>query len=151
MVKEYLSQKGVAFQEFDVSKDYAAAQEMVNRTGQQGVPVIIIEGQIVIGFNRPEIDRLLAGTSKPTFGAFVADAARITGGTAEGAYVGKVKPGSLAAGIGLMHGDIIISIDMQPITDTGDLAAIISQIPPGRRFSLTYVRDNRPVTVEGSF
>ena len=151
MVKEYLSQKGISFQEFDVSRDYAAAQEMVNRTGQQGVPVIIIDGQIVIGFNRPEIDRLLAGTSKPTLGAFVSDAARVTGGNAEGAYVGRIKPDSLATELGLIHGDIIISIDMQPVMDAGSLAEIIAKMKPSRRFSLTYVRNNRPVTVEGSF
>ncbi len=57
--KQYLQQRGIYFEDIDVSSDSQAAMEMVRRTGQQGVPVLDIGGRIVIGFNRPEIDRLL--------------------------------------------------------------------------------------------
>ena len=60
MVKEYLSQKGIAFTEYDLSKDPNKAREMVEKTGQMGVPVVIINENIVIGFNRAKIDELLA-------------------------------------------------------------------------------------------
>ncbi len=60
MVKEYLSQKGIAYTEHDLSKDYDKAREMVQKTGQMGVPVVIINDNAVIGFNRAKIDELLA-------------------------------------------------------------------------------------------
>ncbi|MFC2035630.1 glutaredoxin family protein [Chloroflexota bacterium] len=50
MVKEFLSQKRVSYKEYDVSQDHNAARELVNRTGQMGVPVTIIDGQTIIGF-----------------------------------------------------------------------------------------------------
>ncbi|MCX8025672.1 MAG: glutaredoxin family protein [Thermanaerothrix sp.] len=59
MAKRYLRERGIKFRDVDVSRDAAAARDMVRRSGQQGVPVIDINGQIVIGFDRPKIDRLL--------------------------------------------------------------------------------------------
>lgn len=61
MVKEYLSQKGINYTEHDLSKDVSKAREMVEKTGQMGVPVVIIDENIVIGFNKARIDELLAG------------------------------------------------------------------------------------------
>jgi glutaredoxin 3 len=57
--KAYFRQKGVRFRDVDVTRDPAAARDMVRRSGQQGVPVIDIGGRIVVGFNRPRIDQLL--------------------------------------------------------------------------------------------
>jgi glutaredoxin 3 len=57
--KRYLRARGVRFRDVDVSKDAAAARDLVRRSGQQGVPVLDIGGRIIVGFNRPEIDRLL--------------------------------------------------------------------------------------------
>lgn len=57
--KSYFRQKGVKFRDVDVSKDAAAARDMVRRSGQQGVPVIDIGGKLVIGFDRPKINQLL--------------------------------------------------------------------------------------------
>lgn len=59
MAKKYFRERGVRFTEVDVSRDAAAARDMVRRSGQQGVPVIDIGGKIVVGFDRPKIDRLL--------------------------------------------------------------------------------------------
>ncbi len=59
MAKKYFREKGVRFKDVDVSRDAAAARDMVRRSGQQGVPVIDIGGQIIVGFDRPKIDRLL--------------------------------------------------------------------------------------------
>lgn len=58
--KQYLRQNRIRFRDVDVSRDPAAARDMVRRSGQQGVPVIDINGKIVVGFNRAEVDRLLA-------------------------------------------------------------------------------------------
>jgi glutaredoxin 3 len=59
MAKKYLHEQGVRFKDVDVSRDQAAARDMVRRSGQQGVPVLDIGGKIVIGFDRPKIDRFL--------------------------------------------------------------------------------------------
>ncbi len=57
--KTYLRGRGVTFREIDVSRDPAAARELVRRTGQMGVPVIEIDGRPIVGFDQPKIDRLL--------------------------------------------------------------------------------------------
>lgn len=57
--KSYLRQHQVPFKDVDVSRDSAAARDMVRRSGQQGVPVLDIGGKVVVGFDQPKIDRLL--------------------------------------------------------------------------------------------
>ena len=59
MAKSYFREKGVKFTDIDVSRDQAAARDMVRRSGQMGVPVIDIGGKVVVGFNRPQINSLL--------------------------------------------------------------------------------------------
>lgn len=58
-VKDYLDSKNVAYEAFDVGKDRDKAMEMVKKSGQQGVPVIDIDGEIVVGFDQNNINRLL--------------------------------------------------------------------------------------------
>ena len=58
-VKKYFREKKVQFKDVDVSRDMAAARDMVRRTGQNGVPVVDIGGKLVIGFDRPRIDQYL--------------------------------------------------------------------------------------------
>jgi len=57
--KRYLRERGIRFYDVDVSKDKKAAEEMVRKSGQMGVPVIDINGHIIVGFDRAKIDRLL--------------------------------------------------------------------------------------------
>lgn len=59
MAKEWLRQQKVAFKEIDVSKDEKAAQEMMKKSGQIGVPVIDIDGEIIVGFDKPALARAL--------------------------------------------------------------------------------------------
>lgn len=59
MAKRYLRERGIRFRDVDVSRDPAAARDMVRRSGQQGVPVIDINGKIVVGFDRARINQLL--------------------------------------------------------------------------------------------
>lgn len=56
---DYLKQSGVSFSEKDVSVDIQAAREMVKVSGQMGVPVITIDGNVVVGFDKRKIDELL--------------------------------------------------------------------------------------------
>ena len=59
MAKEYLQQKGVEFEEINVGKDSVAAQKMVAKSGQMGVPQIEIDGNIIVGFDKAAIEREL--------------------------------------------------------------------------------------------
>ena len=58
-LKKFLEEKKVEFQEIDISQDKEAADEMIKRTGQMGVPVIEIDGKMIVGFNRDKISKLL--------------------------------------------------------------------------------------------
>ncbi len=58
-LKSYLRSHQVTFSEIDVSRDEKMAAQMVQRSGQQGVPQTNIDGQIIIGFDRTRIDQLL--------------------------------------------------------------------------------------------
>lgn len=57
--KRYFREKGIKFKDIDVSRDAAAARDMICRSGQQGVPVIDIGGKIIVGFDRQKINQLL--------------------------------------------------------------------------------------------
>jgi glutaredoxin-like YruB-family protein len=59
LAKKYFREKGIKFNDVDVSRDPAAARDMVRRSGQQGVPVIDIGGKIVVGFDRAKINQYL--------------------------------------------------------------------------------------------
>lgn len=63
MAKEFFKENGVAFEDYNVASDTAKRQEMVDITGQLGVPVIIIDKQdVVIGFDQKALTKLLALT-----------------------------------------------------------------------------------------
>ena len=57
--KDYLRENNISFIEKDISKDYAAAIEMMRKSKQQGVPVLDINGDIIVGFDKENINRLL--------------------------------------------------------------------------------------------
>lgn len=58
-VKSYLKEQDVPFEEINILLNREAGREMVQKSGQKGVPVVDINGSIVVGFNRDEIDKLL--------------------------------------------------------------------------------------------
>ncbi len=58
-LKSYLNKNNIRYSEIDVSRNEAAAQEMVRRSGQQGVPQTLIGGEMIIGFDKTKINRLL--------------------------------------------------------------------------------------------
>jgi glutaredoxin-like YruB-family protein len=57
--KEYLKQKGVSYEEIDVSADRKAAEEMDKKSGQMGVPVIFVGDTMLVGFNALKLDAAL--------------------------------------------------------------------------------------------
>lgn len=56
MAKEYLNSKNVPFTDVDVSTDVSKQQEMVTKSGQYGVPVIDVDGKIIVGFDKRKLD-----------------------------------------------------------------------------------------------
>ena len=59
ILKEFLKENNIEYTEIDVSKDQTAAQEMVEKSGQMGVPVSEIDGNIVVGFDQEKVSELL--------------------------------------------------------------------------------------------
>lgn len=58
--KEYLTQKGIPYEDIDVSASKEAAEEMVNLSGQMGVPVIAVDDNVIVGFDRDRLEELLS-------------------------------------------------------------------------------------------
>ena len=58
--KAFMKENNIAYNEYDVSGDSVKAQEMIDKSGQMGVPVFDIDGTLVIGFDKARIQELLA-------------------------------------------------------------------------------------------
>ncbi len=147
-VKAYLRRRGVPFVERDVSRDPQAAMEMMRISGQRGVPVVVIDGQVVVGANIPLIERLLAQqTARPRLGVSIADAGRIAAETGldlpRGAYVGRVHPGSAAEAAGLRPGDVIVQLAGQPVNDDRDVHRIVGGLRSGTVVDAAIWRDGQ--------
>ncbi len=63
LAKTYFKEKNVDFTEIDVAADQKKAEEMIEKSGQLGVPVIEIDDQIIVGFDKPKIQKLLGLTA----------------------------------------------------------------------------------------
>ena len=59
IAKDYFRKNNISFQDYNVAADVRKAEEMVQKSGQMGVPVIDINGRIIVGFNQPEIERAI--------------------------------------------------------------------------------------------
>jgi glutaredoxin 3 len=57
--KRYFREKSIRFTDVDVSRDQSAARDMLRRTGQMGVPIILINNKPIVGFDRPKINQML--------------------------------------------------------------------------------------------
>jgi glutaredoxin-like YruB-family protein len=60
IAKKYLSSKNISFEDLDVSRNREAAADMIRKSGQRGVPVLDINGNIIVGFDQQKIDKLLS-------------------------------------------------------------------------------------------
>ena len=59
LAKDYFKENNIQFDAFDVASDLEKRREMVEKSGQLGVPVIIIDGEVIVGFDRPHLAELL--------------------------------------------------------------------------------------------
>jgi S1-C subfamily serine protease len=153
MLKEFLSQRGIAYTERDISIDRAAAAEVTRLTGQLAVPVTVVDGQVIVGFDRPKLEQALASTH-PSLGAAVKDATPSLGvrtmPSTGGAYVGSVKPGSLAQRLGLNTGDIITQINGQTVSGAADLERAILGWRAGSQVRVSFSRGADKLTASGT-
>ena len=146
-LKQYLTQRSIPYRDLDVSRDAAAAAEMVRLTGQQGVPVTVIDGQAIIGYDRRALDEALGRASRPRLGASVADVATMAArGRCEiraGAFVGQVKTGGIASDAGLSVGDVITSFGGRPVGSAAQLEQFVAGVQPSQRVPLDYARGSQ--------
>ena len=59
MAKQFLTENNIHFEDIDVASNQTAAQEMISKSNQMGVPVIEVDGQVVVGFDKGKIKQLL--------------------------------------------------------------------------------------------
>lgn len=59
VAKDFFQKKGISFEEFDITKNKEAMKEMINKSRQMTVPVFDIEGRILVGFKRSEIEEAI--------------------------------------------------------------------------------------------
>ena len=151
--KEFLSRRGIQFTEKNIAADPVAAQEMIQASGQRGVPVTVIDDQVVVGYDQRRLAMLLgeSKTRKPALGVSIADAERISekrdGGPTVGAYIGRVKAGSTAEMAGLRQGDVITELGGHLIRTASDVHAAMARRHPGDQLGLTFERNGREMRV----
>lgn len=117
---------------------------MVKTTGQMGVPVIVIDGEAIIGFDRARIQTLVAGANnrKPVrFGLKIADAPKHDVETKSGALIGAVTPGFLGEKAGLKAGDIITKINTRRINNAADMEQALKGLKPGSITTIMFRRN----------
>ena len=138
-----------------MSVDRAAAQEMIEKTGQRGVPVITVDGEVVIGFDRARLEQLLAGQTAsphPSFGLQVADASKIAQKFGAvpvfGALVGGVRAGSSGEKAGLQKGDVITEVNLHRISNADDLEKALASLSPGSRVAVVFLRGQKELRSE---
>jgi S1-C subfamily serine protease len=120
-----------------VSVDRQAAQDMVQRTRQMGVPVIADEQEAIVGFDVPRLQKMAARHRRaPGLGLKVTDAK-----DGPGAYVGAVREDSPGERAGLQAGDVIEEFSGRPVTSVTDLEQISARRTPGQPTSLTVRRN----------
>ena len=148
------------FVEKDVAKDFTAAMEMIRLSGQQGVPVTVADGEVILGFDQRKFAKLaekFAGPKRPPLGILAADAEeylakhpdkaeKVPAGT-KGVFVGKIRPRTVAAKAGLQAGDVITSFAGKRVRNMAALDQMVETLKAGDKATAKYLRDGEDQSV----
>lgn len=151
---EFLKGHNVPFIEKNVATDQAAAMEMVRRSGQQGVPVVVADDEVIVGFDQVRLARIaerMAAPKRPPFGVMAANASDYFAshpeamvaapGVTSGVYVGKVRSGTVAAAAGLQSADVIVGFAGKRVRDLHALDRLVESISAGDEVTVSFYRD----------
>lgn len=161
---EFLKSRNVPFKEVDVSRDRAAAIEMVRRSGQQGVPVTVAGDEVILGFDQARLSRLadrLAAPKRKPLGILAADAAdylsrhpdiaaNVPAGT-QGVYIGKIRPDTAAEVAGLQVGDIITGFAGKKVRTMAQLDQMVEALKAGESTTVRFLRNGEEQTAKLQF
>ena len=162
--KEYLRSRNVPFKDVDVSADMNAAREMVRVSGQQGVPVVATDQEVIVGFDQVRLARIadrFSGPKRPAFGVLGANADDYFGRHPEkmpagetdikGVFVGQVRPKSVAAQAGIQVGDVIQAVANKRVRNLIALDQIMASVKAGDIVSARVLRDTEDVSITLDF
>ena len=137
---------------------------MIRRSGQQGVPVVATEDEVILGFDQVRLARLAdkyAGPKRPPLGVLAADAeeylarhpekaAAVPAGT-KGVYVGKIRPDTVAERAGLRTGDVIVGLAGKRLRSMAQLDQYVGTLKAGDQATVRYLRDGEERTATLQF
>ena len=138
--------------------------EMIRRSGQQGVPVIATEDEVILGFDQVRLAKLAekyAGPKRPPLGVLAADAEEylarhpdkaeaIPPGT-KGVFVGKIRPETVAERAGLLPGDVIVGLAGKRVRSMGQLDQFVGTLKAGDAVPVRYLREGAESTATLQF
>jgi serine protease Do len=134
--------------------------EMIRVSGQQGVPVTVANGDVILGFDQAKFVKLaerFAGPKRPPLGILAADAEeylakhpekaeKVPAGT-KGIYVGKVRPNTVAARFGVKPGDIVTSFAGKRVRNMAALDQMVETLKAGDKATMKFLRDGEDQSV----
>ena len=137
---------------------------MIRRSGQQGVPVVATEDEVILGFDQMRLARLAekyAGPKRPPLGILAADAEQylarhpekadsIPAGT-KGVYVGVIRPDTVAERAGLRPGDVIVGFAGKKLRSMTQLDQLVGTLKAGDSVTVRYLRDGETRTAKLQF
>jgi len=138
--------------------------EMIRRSGQQGVPVVATDDEVILGFDQVRLARLAekyAAPKRPPLGLLAADAEEYLSRHPElatsvppsttGVFVGKVRPNTVAQRAGLQTGDVIVSLAGKRVRSMTVLDQLIATLKAGDAVPLRYLRNGNETTTTLQF
>ncbi|MHB8510484.1 MAG: glutaredoxin domain-containing protein [Candidatus Dormibacteria bacterium] len=161
--KRWFADHGVAYAEFDISRDQARAAEVYRLTGQGSVPVIRVGGQMMVGYDPLQLARLLpdsllqadAGRGMSlgmAAASLTAEMAAEVGLPAPfGVVVGNIRPGGPAAEAGLRQGDVLVGIGAYTLQNLKQLQSVVALRKPGESITFRVWRDGAEIEATVTF
>jgi len=138
--------------------------EMVQRSGQQGVPVIATADDVIVGFDQVRLSQMIARVNRPkraplgVLGANARDylarhpeAAGSRSIDTDGVFVGDVRPGSVAERAGIRKGDILVGFTNKRVKDMASLDRLVELLGAGSSASVRVLREDGDVVVDAQF